>query len=453
MAVYDTQCDCTTVLMATPRDGKLATWLRGPEFWATLREWLIIIAIVMSPLSYVIKLVYNLPFTWVDPTLVVGALASLLPPWSFSLPEQHLRRVAVCAAFFLGVYWLSAVASIAAAQFVGAEPFREPVRTALGMLLCMGCIRAWRDRSALRRAAVVLGWVAAAEVLFAAYLLIGFALSLPMPVEWRAYQEAYWFRQAFYAGEIVWPRLGGTFVEAPPFGVYVLGALIVLLFARRAVPRTLPAMPGRWMDAILWIGLAGSVSAQVLIGTMIWGFLFTSFDLYVRRRPTWRHVAATLVLLTLFSGGLYRKYLESKHSGPDIGTSVGERRAHTARVWHTFLEHPVLGVGPGQYGEVAMRESFSLFDPRVSPQFAAAELLADTGALGLGAALVMVGSILYALLQARGYAAVSALAGLIVADGFQANWRWPMVFIAIAVLLSTTLPQGTSEQPTATAPG
>lgn len=452
MAVNEAPHGSDTALHSARPYGELTAWLQGPAFWTTLREWLILIALVLSPLSYAIKLVYDLSFTWIDPTLLLGALAALLPPWSFSLPERHLRRVAACSVLFLGVYWLSATVSIAAARFVDAEPFREPVRTVLGMLLCVGCMRAWRNRSALRRAAVVLGWVAVAEVLLAAYLLIGLALNFPMPAEWRVYQEAYWFRQAFYAGTIVWPRLGGTFVEAPPFGLYVLGALIVLQFARRSLPQSLPAMPGRWMDAILWIGLAGSLSAQVLIGAMIWGFLFVGFDLYSRKRPTWRHAVAMGLLVTLFSAGLYRKYLESTKPGPDIGTSVGERRTHTVRAWHSFLEHPLIGIGPGEYGQLAMRESFSLFDSRVSPQFAAAEILADAGALGLGAALLMIGSVLYALLRTRNYAALSAFVGLIVADGFQANWRWPMAFIAVAMLLSATVPHGTSEQLVTTTP-
>jgi hypothetical protein len=433
--------------MTSSSSSRIDGWLRGPTFWADLREWLVIIALVLSPLSYMIKLVYDLPFTWIDPTLVVGAFAALLPPWSLEFHDRRLRSVAACAALFLGTYWLAAIAAVATAQFPGAEAFREPVRTLLGILLCIGCIRAWRDKSALRRAAVVLGWVAVVEVVVAAYLLIGLALDLPMPAVWRTYQEAYWFRQAFYAGKIVWPRLGGTFVEAPPFGLYVLGALITLSSARRAVdPRRPLAMPGRWMDAILWIGLAGSLSSQVLIGAVLWGLLYIGFDLYTRRQPKWWHALALAALVTVFSGGMYRKYLESRDSGPAIGQSVGERRAHTVRVWHTFLEHPVLGVGPGQYGEVAMRETFSQYDPRVSPQFAAAEILADAGGLGFAAAVLMVGSVIYALFRVEDYTGVSAAAGLIVADSFQANWRWPMVFIAIAVLLSATAPDMAGER-------
>jgi hypothetical protein len=421
-------------------------WVRSPGFWATLREWLILGALVLSPVSVVIKLVYSLPFPWIDPTLILGAAAALLPPWPLPPADRRLRGVAVCAVLFLGTYWLSATLSVAAAQFPGAEPFREPVRTALGILLCVGCVRVWTKGSALQRAAVVLGWVAVVEVLLAVYLLAGLALNLPMPAQWRSYQEIYWFRQAFYAGKIVWPRLGGTFVEAPPFGLYVLGAIIMLSFARRTTPRDSPPMPGRWMDAILWLGLAGSLSSQVLIGAMLWGLLLAGFDLYVRRQPTLWHVVGVVVLLTLFSGGVYKKYLESKRPQPEIGSSVGERRAHTTRAWRTFLSHPILGVGPGQYGEVAMRESFSLYDVRVSPQFVPAELLADSGALGFGTAVLLVASILFALLRSGNYSAVSAAAGLLVADGFQANWRWPMLFIAIAVLLVVSTSQTSGEQ-------
>lgn len=432
---------------------RLDGWIRGPLFWDTLREWLIIIALLLSPLSYVVKLVYDLPFPWIDPTLLIGAAAALLPQWSLPASDRRLRSVVVCTVLFLGVYWLSATVAVTNARFSSAEPFREPIRTTLGVLLCLGCIRAWRDRSALRRAAVIVGWVAAAEVVIAAYLLIGLAFNLPMPAQWRAYEEAYWFRQAFYAGKIVWPRLGGTFVEAPPFGLYVLGALIVRSFARRAAHPGQPPIRGRWLDAILWAGLAGSLSSQVLIGAMLWGFSFAGFDLFVRRRPTWKHAAALFVLVTLFSAGVYKKYLESRQPGPVFKSSVGERREHTIRAWHTFLDNPVLGVGPGQYGEIAMRQSFSLYDRRVSPQFVVPELLADTGVLGLAAAVVMVASIFGVLLATRSYAAVSATVGLVVADGFQANWRWPMAFIAVAVLLVVSAPQVVEKQSIEEVPG
>ena len=434
-------------------DNSFDRWIRSPDFWATLREWLVLGALVLSPLSYVIKLVYDLPFPWIDPTLIVGAGAALLPPWSLPAADRRFRGVAVCAVLFLGTYWLSATLSAAAAQFSDAEPFREPVRTVLGVLLCVGCVRAWRREAALRTAAVVLGWVAVVEVVLAVYLLAGLALNLPMPAQWRGYQEVYWFRQAFYAGKIVWPRLGGTFVEAPPFGLYILGAIIVLSFARRIAHRDSLPMPGRWMDAVLWIGLAGSLSSQVLIGAMLWGLLVAGADLYVRRQPTLWHVVGVVALVTLFSGGVYKKYLESRRPEPEIGSSVGERRAHTTRAWRTFLDRPVLGVGPGQYGEVAMRESFALYDARVSPQFVPAEFLADTGALGLGAAILLIASILYVLLLSGSYSALSAAVGLLVADSFQANWRWPMLFIAIAALLVVSTPQTAEEQPIEEAPG
>jgi hypothetical protein len=100
-----------------------------------------------------------------------------------------------------------------------------------------------------------------------------------------------------------------------------------------------------------------------------------------------------------------------------------------------------------------MRESFALYDVRVSPQFVPAELLADTGALGFGTAVLLVASIFFALLRSGDYAAVSAAAGLLVADGFQANWRWPMLFIAIAVLLVVSASRTPGERAIREAPG
>ncbi len=222
-----------------------------------LRHLLFFAALMLSPLSYTIKIVYDLRVTWVDPTLVLGAAAAMLPPWSWGGVDPQLRKLAVTAFLFLGTYWLAATVAAAEWRYPDNEVYREPTRTALAALLCVACIRVVRRPSALCRTASVLGWVAVVEVVIAVYLLVGWALGLPLPSAWRAYQELYWARQSIYAGMFVWPRLGGTFIEAPPFGLYVLGALVVLRLARRSKPDREIRMPRLWMDAVLGAGVLG----------------------------------------------------------------------------------------------------------------------------------------------------------------------------------------------------
>lgn len=418
--------------------------------WDRLRELLVLAALVTSPLSYVIKLIYSLPITWVDPTLILGALAGLLPPWSWRIDTQALRRVALWTTLFVAICWLAATVAAVRMQFPGAEPFREPIRLTLDVLLAVGCLRVLTTPQRVRRIALVLGYVAVFEVITAIYLLLATVLPLPLSEAWRAYQQEYWFRQAFYAGSLVWPRLGGTFVEAPPFGLYVLGSLMVVYAGRRAVHAAGDPMPGRWLTAVLLGGLAGSLSSQVWTGAAVWGLLTLAPRVWTSRvgaRARSWYAVATLILLAALSGAVYAKYRQGQQEAVEKGASIGERRAHIALAASLFADHSLIGIGPGQFGEVALRESHGLYEASTNVQFTPAEIPAETGMLGTISLVLLIASLAWALLERRDIMSLAALVGLLIADSFQANWRWPIVFIAISVLLALNL---TRQPPRAT---
>lgn len=410
--------------------------------WERVRTTLLLMALVLSPLSYTIKTVYGFGFTWVDPTLVIGAAAALLPRWSWPVVDRRIRTLGIAALLFLGTYWLSASRAAALARFPDSEPYREPIRTLLAMLLGVGCIRVMRTPSAVRRASIVLGWTGVVEVIAAIYLLASLALPLPLPEAWQSYVLYYWAHQSIWAGEIVWPRLGGTFVEAPPFGLYVLGVLIVLRLGRRVARRHGAPMPGRWMDGVLLLGLIGSLSTQVLAGAALWGILIVGHRLWSRQlsaRTRWLYMAGGVVLLCVLGAGAYYKYATGTRTDREYGTSVGERRAHAASAWRIFDDDPVLGIGPGQFGQVEWRRSYGLYDVRVSPLSVFHEILADAGAVGLGAASLFVGCLLLLLLRTGHYWELAAAMGLLAADAFQGNWRWPIVFICLGTIVAASL--------------
>lgn len=410
--------------------------------WDGIREWLLLLALVLSPLSYAIKTIYDLQFTWVDPCLVIGPAAAVLPRWSWPAVDRRIRALTIATLLFLGVYWLSASRAAALARFPDSEPYREPVRTLLAMLLGVACIRVMRTPAAVRRAAIVFGWTGVAEVFIAAYLLAALALPLPLPEVWRSYVLYYWAHQSVWAGAIVWPRLGGTFVESPPFGLYILGVLIVLRLGRRVARRHDAPMPGRWMDTVLVLGLIGSLSTQVLAGAALWGIILIAPRLRsatMHARTRWLHGAGGIALLSVLAlGGAY-KYATGTRADVEYGTSVGERRAHAESAWRLFDGDPALGIGPGQFGQVEWRRTYGLYDKRVSPLSVFHELLADSGAIGLGAAAVFVGCLMLLFLRGRHYWEGAAATALLAADAFQGNWRWPIVFIGLGTLVAVSL--------------
>lgn len=401
----------------------------------TAREWILLAALVLSPISYTIKLVYDLPVRWVDPTLVLGTIAAVLPPWTSPLRDPWLRRVAACAALFLAANWLAATVNIMVARFSNTEPFREPLRLTLDALLALACLRTLDAPERLRRAAIVLGAVAVVEVLGAVYLLAGLVARLPMPEPWRNYQQAYWVRQTFAAGHIVIPRLGGTFVEAPPFGLYVLAAIIVVHVGRRAAHRARRPFP-RWMQPVLWFGAIGSLSTQILAGA---GTFLLAAVLPRLRRATLRtriaHVAAAVALVAGMSAIGYAKYRAGRTEVLTKGASVGERRAHAAEAVALFLDHPLLGIGPGQFGQFAERDSHGMYAATTNASLTPAEILAETGLVGTASLMLLLWSLAGASIARHGGWGLAALGGLLVADAFQANYRWPLVFVAVACLI------------------
>lgn len=94
--------------------------------------------------------------------------------------------------------------------------------------------------------------------------------------------------------------------------------------------------------------------------------------------------------------------LSSTESSESTDAAIVGRATENLAAWHTFLDHPLVGVGPGVYFHEYSRE----YANRLGLRYLASErrghslyleMAADTGMIGLGAFLAMVGTALVLL--------------------------------------------------------
>jgi hypothetical protein len=115
--------------------------------------------------------------------------------------------------------------------------------------------------------------------------------------------------------------------------------------------------------------------------------------------------------------------------------SVGEREFHLKYGLSLLEREPIaalLGIGPGRYGEYAADTGY--FPATTTMQFAFPEILVEWGAVGLGIWLITLTAVALHIRKVHGFAGVCLLIGLLIADSFQANWKFEAVLLAVAAL-------------------
>lgn len=406
---------------------------------AVSRRGVFAAAVLLMPLTYGTKFALGIQsMTWVDPTLVLGFLLFL----SFAdrrivrPPSSLLLLLASFGCAILGYLWLPTGGSLGNALY---SVVREPLRLALNLMWFWVTVRFFaKQRSWTVR------WLATSVALqlgVALYLWLGAFHVLPLAEPVRTYVREYAVRQAVWIGGLPIPRLGGTFIESPPFGLFMFAGFTVLF-----LERYLRHNRDGWVLAGLLASLAGcigSLSDQVLLAMAIFGsgLLVVQMGRRGHRRPA---VLALLVLLPVCGYAAFR--LEQKTQQVVIqgsavyGTSGGERAFHTRYALHTLAKRPaalLAGLGPGRYGAYAARTL--IFPPSVTPQVLPIEWLAGFGVLGTALVLLWLSAIAREAIRSLGWVGLAAILGLLMADMFQAEWKWEAWFLALAYLFAEGL--------------
>jgi hypothetical protein len=183
-----------------------------------------------------------------------------------------------------------------------------------------------------------------------------------------------------------------------------------------------------------------SLSDQTLIALLTLGLIFalvrTGRNSAVR---TLLWFSLVLVLALYSADALATRWKsDSYYSGDPMGTSISERSFHARYGLGLFIEQPasmITGIGPGRYGDYAVRTGY--FPSTVTTQFTIIEWVVEYGFLGLcliGRWLFRIGS--HAVFG-YGIIGAGALTALLIANMFQANWKWEAWFLALAFLYAS----------------
>lgn len=405
-----------------------------------LAKWLYALALLAMPLSYALKDLFGLVgVTWIDPTLILGLIVFLL--MGFPVKEK-------------GPIWILALAFVSAclgACLLRTSPDRgksslyvyyvEPIRLALNIIWYWVSIRMLTldKKLVLRWLAICVGW----EFSAAAYLYAAFYDLVPVPDAVKLYLEIFKTRQTLSWGNIEIYRMAGTFIESPPFGLFMFCSLVVFVLylsdserMQDRKSRTLAVLG----TICAFLGTVASLSDQMLIALLILGFaiLFAWAGRTGFARKVLLSSVVAVLALYIASALSAKSKTESAFSGDPTGSSFSERSFHARYGFHLLLEQPasiVTGIGPGRYGDYAVRTGF--FPSTVTSQFTLLDWIVEYGCVGLmliGAWLFRIGS--HAFFR-YGIAGAGALAALLIANMFQANWMWESWFLALAFLYAS----------------
>jgi O-antigen ligase len=373
---------------------------------------LIVVAILYSNAGAVAVRTYGVPYFF-----AAAFPLALVAPFAYHVIARRRPLIVTPAMFFL--LGLSAV-------YVVGTIFARDVRDALdglflfatsGVGLYIATVNVVRDVRTLRR--IVL-------VLLAVTAVLG-ALSMLQTATGSYGNDFFGFAQ------VNWPGIGttgpteagGTPRAAGPIGEQNRWAQVQLVLvpigaflALRVRPRIVQ-LGVAGATVLVLLGVAATFSRGAALGMVAVLGLLVAYR-YVR---VW-HLAilalGAVVVLAAFPRYAERlgnlgalTQLEAGAEGATAGGDVGNLRSRATQMLTgvlIFIDHPLIGVGPGMYSEhyqrYADKVDFGLLDARVDPvdreaHSLYAEILAEGGALGTFFFLGIVGVTLHQLHRAR----------------------------------------------------
>jgi hypothetical protein len=393
------------------------------------------VGLLAMPLTYGLRDLLGLNFTWIDPTLIIALLVSLL----LAVPIPDRRAVWLVASSLLAALCGAMLISPATDRGKSALYIicMEPTRLALNILWY--CVSIYFLRISRR---FVLRWLVitiSVQFAIATYLYLALCDLVPAPDLLQVFLYIYKIRQTVWISDVPVYRMAGTFFESPPFSLFMFCCFVVCVLAwlqseDRGDRRWL-----LWGAGLSFTGAVMGLADQVLLAIPLFGFGL--LPRMARRGRMYKLLPTALLLIVIAGAGafLIQKLGSTKVIGQDIyANSIAERSFHVRYGLSLFEEEPIssiFGIGPGRYGDYAGRTG--IFPSTVTIQVTAVEWIVEYGILGCIVIGVWLNSIARRSITAFGWLGISALGGLVFADMFQGNWKWESWFFAMAFLYTS----------------
>jgi hypothetical protein len=394
------------------------------------------VAVVAIPISVASKFLLGLTgSTWIDPTLILAtaALLVLIPHWGDFLAGE-LRLVVAGTALVAGLSLICALSGVLLRPPSSLyDALREPLRLWLNLgwflLSCWFLIH--KPRVILLCSIIAVAFGLGSGIYFH---LVAFGAA-PASASIVSYTRAYLLRQTLWVNGFPIPRMGGLFFESPPFGLFMFSMLVVLACTREI------GRYSKWTACALTfavIGIVCSLADQVLLAGSV-GLLSWLPNLG-KKHPgiTWPLAIVVTVALCVFEFQAIGAKQSSSATGVVTrinGASVGERDFHLRYGLSLLQGRPaasLFGIGPGRYGEYASETGD--FPDTVNMQTSEIELLVEWGVIGLAVWIALFAGVAARVWDLHGVLGLGLLVAIILADSFQANWKYEAVFLAIAAL-------------------
>lgn len=359
------------------------------------------ILIVFSiPFTYALKDIFPMisGITWIDPAYCIMLLT--LP---YLLIDKLFRKVFIFSGIskvsylFIVFTFISSIIAKLTVDTSVYNVFREPIKLSLFVILLLfiysGFIRlgpkhAKKSIDYIVKFLVIIALVEVVISLISSLLIIlkiPFIYEIPLLKYWFLYVKEFIERQSFWLAQgIQVPRIGGTFIESPVLGLFLVSIYFLTYYS--CIKNYF------WVRIIIAIGIVFTFSTQIYIGFFVAYILINSSHLssLFRFKTIKKHIFVSVFLLILFlvlnlTPKLVTETIKMHTNENEKHGSIVERKNHLINSLSFFSRSAttiIFGIGPGRYGDY-LNINDPFWPSTTTIQIFPVEILSETGIVGL----------------------------------------------------------------------